>query len=493
MSKDNTEAAVGVTGRSSEGRRARGSLLAALLALLPVHRPAFGQERTYRRAVGLVVAELIMLGRHTVTQGLLALGLGGSDWSAWYRLFSCERFDEAELTGCLFRETLKEVKPEALYVVGIDSTPIRRSSRKMPGTSWVRAAGTALFQRGLQRAQRFEHGAWLPPLQAGYTRAIPLRFLPAFPATAVAACAPAMQEWKAGLQFVCWVRQRLDQAGRLEQRLLVLADGAYDNVEFWRGLPGPAIAVVRTARNRILRSLPPVSQGRGRKRKYGEVAPKPADWLSEKEGWTTTAVPMRGRTIQMRYQVHGPYLRERVPDRPLWLIVVGGAAWMAGKRDPRRARRLPAFYLVSSPAPLSQAPALAALPLPVELILTWLWQRWELEVAHREMKSSFGIGDKQCWNQRSAVVAVQWSVWVYAVLLLAAYRTWGWFDGPAVPTRWWPGAQRWSFNTLWRAYRTEIWQLADSHPVWYASGDDWPKIDDWLRTLPNAITAFQRA
>ena len=59
------------------------------------------------------------------------------------------------------------------------------------------------------------------------------------------------------------------------------------------------------------------------------------------------------------------------------------------------------------------------LPYPIETILAWLWQRWELEVAHREMKSGLGVGEKQCWNTRLVVVSVQWSVWVYAVLVLA--------------------------------------------------------------------------
>jgi hypothetical protein len=97
------------------------------------------------------------------------------------------------------------------------------------------------------------------------------------------------------------------------------------------------------------------------------------------------------------------------------------------------------------------------LPWPLETILGWLWQRWELEVAHREMKSGLGVGEKQCWNKRSAVVSVQWSVWVYAVLVLAGYRTWGLCGGPPTPAPWWPGAKRWSFNTLWRSYRAALW------------------------------------
>ena len=61
-------------------------------------------------------------------------------------------------------------------------------------------------------------------------------------------------------------------------------------------------------------------------------------------------------------------------------------------------------------------------------------QRWEIEVCHRELKASFGLGDKQCWNPYAAVASVQWTAWVYSLLLLAGYRTWGLCRHNTVPT-----------------------------------------------------------
>jgi hypothetical protein len=232
------------------------ALLTALMVLLAAHRPAFGRGQPYRRAVALVFGELFAFARHTVTQGLLALGLAEADWSAFYRLFSRRRYDEEALSRCFFRETLVHSPCEAPYVTGIDTTQIPRSSMKMPGTGWLRAPRTAVFRRGIHRAQRFLHGAWLPAIQDGYTRAIPLRFLAAFPEKAVRAQVAPLKEWAAGLQFIGWVRQELDRAGRQAQRLLVLGDGAYDTVEFWWGLPERTDAVIRTAKNRRLRELP---------------------------------------------------------------------------------------------------------------------------------------------------------------------------------------------------------------------------------------------
>jgi hypothetical protein len=182
-------------------------------------------------------------------------------------------------------------------------------------------------------------------------------------------------------------------------------------------------------------------------------------------------------------------VRERAAQRPLFLLVVGGASWKAGKKEPRRVKREPAFYLVNA---LQQA-GRWQLPLAAPLILAWIWQRWELEVAHREMKSSLGVGQKQCWNRRSVIVSVQWSVWVYAILVLAGYQTWGLFGGPRRPERWWPGATRWSFNTLWRGYRAALWGTNEFRAVWTPIGDNWPQKEAWIAGLGNAAAAAARA
>jgi len=281
------------------------ALLTALLALVVAHRPAFRREQPYRRAVALVFGEVFAFARHTVTQGLLALGLTDADWSAFYRLFSRCRYDEERLSRCFFRETLLHSKSEEPYVTGIDTTQIPRSSMKMPGTGWLRAPHRAVFRRGIHRAQRFLNGAWLPAIQDGYTRAMPLRFLPAFPEKAVKANVAPLKEWAAGLKFMHWVRQELDSAGRWAQLLLVLGDGAHDIVELWRGLPQRTAAVIRTAKNRRLRELPPPYSGHGPHRKYGAVAPAPATWLKPRKGFQKTLVQVPGRTLQMRYRVCG--------------------------------------------------------------------------------------------------------------------------------------------------------------------------------------------
>ena len=74
---------------------------------------------------------------------------------------------------------MKEVAVNEPYVTGVDGVQIPRSSLKMAGTSWLKAPHTPVFKVGIHRAQRFVHLAWLTPMESGYSRAIPLRFLPA--------------------------------------------------------------------------------------------------------------------------------------------------------------------------------------------------------------------------------------------------------------------------------------------------------------------------
>ncbi len=463
-------------------------LLQKLFEVLEAHRGIFGQERVYWRAVGLVLGEIFNFGRHTVTQGLMALGVGDGDWSAWYRLFSRERYVEEKAARVLLRESLEHVDPAAPYVVGVDGVQIPRSSLKLAGSSWLKAPRTPVFKVGIHRAQRFVHGAWLTPLESGYSRAIPLRFLPAFPPKAQPAAVASQREWQAGASFLQWVRDELDEAGGESQPVLALADGAFDTLDFWRTLPQRVVLAVRTARNRRLYNLPERHPGPGRPASYGALAPHPGEWLHRGLTWQKQDLPVRGKTIPMKFQVLGPFVREALPEIPVFLIVVRGWQRQIGKRRPRLQSRPPSFYLVSA----LPHPSGWKLPLPIETLLAWLWQRWELEVAHREMKSGFGVGEKQCWNPRAAIASVQWSVWVYALLLLSAYQAWGLLHAPPIPTRWWPGAQRWPFNTLWRQYRSAFWGTPPFQAFWTRTPDNWLKKESFLVALSNSINASAR-
>lgn len=457
-------------------------LVNEIVKLVYAHREAFKQERVFERVVALVMAELVVWTRHTVTQLLWALGVQNEDWSGWYRLFSHGRFIEEAVNRILLRETLAHVRLDEPYVVGADGVQVWRDSQKMEGTSWLKCGRTPVWKPGIHRAQRFVNGSWLVPPEQGYSRAIILRWLPAFVEKARRQIHEALTEWQAGLRFVTWVRKGLDEAGRGAQTVLLLVDGSFDQTDLWKTLPQRVVMLARTAKNRALYHLPGPYAGRGARRKYGERVPPPQAFLHERNGWKTITLTVRGRPRRMVYRVEGPFLRRNAPHHPLFLLVVKGQSWQRGQH---RRRREPAFYLVNA----VQNDAHYSLPLPVETLLFWAWQRWELEVAHREVKSGFGLGDKQCFNPHAAVVSVQWSAWVYSLLLLAAYRSWGLTRHPRSTAKWWHGSPRWSFNHLWRALHLDCFQTTDFLPLFSLFPSNLPKNRPLATMLHDAMLA----
>ena len=454
-----------------------------LWVLLEVHRAVFGQERVYLRALAMVLGEIIVFNGHRVTDLLRSLGLVGEDWSAWYRLWERpKRFVEEQAAVVVLGLTLRFVAVSDLYVVGVDSTQVWRDSRRMEGTSWLVCGRTPKWKVGIHRAQRFLNGSWLTPLSAGFCRAIPLRWLPAFPDKAVLhAHAPHKEHW-AGLTFVQWVRQQLNAQGRTAQRILCLADGSFDKPDFWRGLPNQVTALVRTAKNRALYRRPGPYPRKGKPRTYGDQAPAPQDYAKQRAGWQTTTLTVRGKTRRTVYRVEGPFLRKTMADVPLMLLCVRGQTWSRGGKTKRRE---PCYYLVNA---LEQA-GQWVLPLPVEVLLTWAWQRWELEVVHREVKSILGLGDKQCFNPQAAVAAVQWSAWVYALLMLAAYHAWGLPTPPSPTTAWYRHPKRWTLSTVLDTLRAALFTQPDFRPFFHPSTANWPEMEAVLRDYSLSVRA----
>lgn len=472
-----------------EAALANRPLLRNLLALLAEARPAFGQARVYARGEALVFGQLLSLGRHTITQSLVALGLVDDDWSGFYRLLSAPRLDIEALRRCLFAQTLAHSDPAEPYVVAVDGVQVPRHSRTMPGTSWLRAPRTPVWKPGIHRAQRFGDVAWLtPPSANGYSRAIPLWWQPALPAKAVRSAAVSpRKEWEVAQESALWLRRELDGAGRQGQTLLLIGDGSYDTVNLWQRLPAGVVLLVRTARNRVLYALPSPPSGRGRPRKYGPLAPKPQAWLGERRGWREVVLAVRGRQVPVSYRVEGPYLRKRASEVPVFLIVVRG---IKRRVNGRLRQREPTFWLVSA----VESDGGWTLPMPAEALLAWAWQRWEIEVSHRACKAEFGVGEAQCWGQVSALLAVQFQVWVVSLLLLSGYRAWGLGPGTVQPAgRWWAGGRRWSFGRLWQGLRQEAWGSEEFRRVFSGTATNWYEKERWLLVRQNAIQGTRRA
>ena len=106
-----------------------------------------------------------------------------------------------------------------------------------------------------------------------------------------------------------------------------------------------------------------------------------------------------------------------------------------------------------------------------------------------QSEKRLGLGEKQCWNDQATVATVQWTVWLYALLLLAGFRVWGDVPGHQPPGRWRSTPRRWSFTTLLRTFRCEMWSHPDFRATWLWSRDNWLQNEPLWDALFNSILA----
>jgi hypothetical protein len=118
------------------------------------HRPAMRQAPCFDRLRALVVGHSCTVGRHTITQALMARGLVDADWSAFYRLFSMPRPDDDVLTRCFLHETPAQVPADDSYAAAVNGGQLPRDRPRMPGVSWLKCPRTLPFKPGVHRAQR---------------------------------------------------------------------------------------------------------------------------------------------------------------------------------------------------------------------------------------------------------------------------------------------------------------------------------------------------
>jgi DDE superfamily endonuclease len=201
-------------------------LLKNFFDLLSEYRPLFKQKRTFLRVMSLVLGEIFVFARHTISQIIMALGRKEEDWTAWYRVFSHERFPYEAFRKLLLRQVLSGYKSGDLLVVAGDSSQTPRSSRKMEGSGWLRNLRTPPFMLGIHAAQRWFHGAVLLPEAQSYSRALPLYWEAAFTPKSKPKAQPTCTEGAAALEFLNWLKAQLTELGRKQQRLLMVADGS---------------------------------------------------------------------------------------------------------------------------------------------------------------------------------------------------------------------------------------------------------------------------
>ena len=385
---------------------------------------AFTQTRSLDRAIEHAIALPCLLGRRTISRTVCALGRTDQDWSADYKMFSRCVWKPERLFDPVIDEYLQRYR-KAPVVAAIDDTKLKKTGRKIKSASWHRDPLSPPFHMNLIYGLRFIQASMLfghyqegdyPP------RAIPVRFQEAPPLKKPGKRATDQQlkqyrELKKkrnlstqAMGVIRSLRASLDERGGADRLLLMVGDGSFCNRTLFKAELDRTSLIARCRKDARL-CMPAPAGGR---RKYDRQIFTPEIVRKQEDcPWQIARVYLGGKRRGVKYkELTGVLWKRGGGTRRLRLIVIRAVPYKLSKRS-RTNYRKPAYFLTTD------------LVSPAKLLVRACFDRWQIEVNHREEKDILGVGQAQVRSEQSVQRHPALAVASYSLLLLAALREFG--------------------------------------------------------------------
>ncbi len=433
-------------------------LLAAVLQILHGWIPVFAQQRSGQRAIAQAVGSMVCFGRRTLSRSLWALGKQDRDWSADYKLHARSGWS----ADALFQPIVERALPlcsGSYVVVAMDDTRLRKTGRKILSAFYQRDPLSPKFRFNLMWGLRFLQMTLIVPVYRSHQnvspRSLPIRFqeVPALKRPGKKASEADHQAWREAVKThnlsqhsvatLRGIRESLDAAGARDRCLLAVGDGSFCNRTMFRCALDRQQVLARTRKDLRLCHRAPAGE-----RAFYATAKFTPEQVRQDDvrPWQTADIFHGGQWRPVRYKsVAEVYWQSGARKRPLRLLVLAPVPYSSGK-GLRKYYRDPAFLLTTE----VKGDAVA--------LLQAYFDRWQIEVNHREEKDTLGVGQAQLRNPRSVPKQPALVVAAYSALLLAglqvydAQRT---NDFPALP-KWRRAASRPSCLDLVTVLRREL-------------------------------------
>jgi DDE superfamily endonuclease len=435
------------------------SLLTAFLAIVQDWRGVFPQQRTFERGVRQALGSLICLGRRCLTRIIWTNGGQNRSWSAEYFLHSRCQWEPQQL----FRPILKQALafcPQRLVGVAIDDTRLRKTGRSIPQAFYQRDPLSPPFHLNLILGLRFLQASLLVPLHRNApvgTRALPIRFqeVSRIKRPGKKATEEMQKQYKEAVKqknlsrsFVDMgkqLRQELDDAGGQNKVLVLTGDGSFCNRTCFGDIPERSVLLVRARKDARL-----CFRAAEDARRFYAVEKFTPEQVRKDESRTykTTKIFYGGKRRKVRYkEVANVYWQRGARQLPLRLIVIAPTPYRKSKSK-KLYYHDPAYLLTTD------------LRSSVKQLLQIYFDRWQIEVNHREEKDTLGVGQAQLWNVTSVPKQPVLAVAAYSGLLLASLQAFGAERGKAYAElpRWRRKARRPSALDLVTLLRKEMTQ-----------------------------------
>jgi hypothetical protein len=241
------------------------------------------------------------------------------------------------------------------------------------------------------------------------------------------------------------LRAELDQAGGREKILVLTADGSFCNRTCFAEVPDRAALLARARKDARL-CLRSTDTGR----RFYALEKFTPEQVRKDDGraWKTTRIFYGGKRRKIRYkEVADLYWQRGAGKRALRLIVIAPTPYRKSKSR-KLYYRDPAYLLTTD------------LRSSLKQLLQIYFDRWQIEVNHREEKDTLGVGQAQLWNVASVPKQPVLAVASYSALLLASLQAFGAERGTAYAElpKWRRNARRPSCLDLITLLRKEMTQ-----------------------------------
>jgi hypothetical protein len=206
------------------------------------------------------------------------------------------------------------------------------------------------------------------------------------------------------------LRLELDQAGGRNKVLVLTGDGSFCNRTCFGEIPERSVLLARARKDARLCFRAPEDS-----RRFYDVEKFTPEQVRKDESrdWKTTKIFYGGKRRKIRYkEVGNVYWQGGAGQRPLRLIVIAPTPYRKRKSG-RLYYRDPAYLLTSD------------LRHSARQLLQIYFDRWQIEVNHREEKDTLGVGQAQLWNVNSVPKQPVLAVAAYSALLLASLQAFG--------------------------------------------------------------------
>jgi hypothetical protein len=435
------------------------TLLEGWLEIVRPWRAVFAQQRTLLRAVRQGLGSLLCLGRSTLSRIIWITGREQKSWSGEYFLHSRAPWDPQALFAPVVREALRYCRG-SLVGVAVDDTRLKKTGRAILQAQYHRDPLSPPFHVNLIWSLRFLQASLLLPLHRSgpwSARGIPIRFeeVSAVKKPRRRDGEEAWQVYKREVKqrnlsrrfvgAVTEIRQAFDRAGGEEKILVIAGDGSFCNRTVFATIPDRVVLIARTRKDARLCFPAPA----GERRIYSRDKFTP-DGVRHDESipWQTTRIFYGGKRRKVQYkEVIGVLWQGGARQRPLRLFVLAPTPYRKRKSG-KLLYHHPAYLLTTMLEGSSKQ------------LLQIYFDRWQIEVNHRDEKDTLGVGQAQMWNPVSVPKQPVLVVASYSALLLAALKAFGPGRGNAYAKlpRWRRNARRPSCLDLITLLRKEAQQ-----------------------------------